>query len=356
TSVLGAPLAVVGLIEGIAESTASTLKVFSGWISDRMRRRRPLTIIGYSVSAVAKPLLAVATVWPVVLLLRFGDRVGKGIRSAPRDALIADSSDPESRGRAFGFHRAADTAGAALGALVALAALGLIGERYRTIFLIAAVPAALGVLSIFFVRERVHPHPHAERPHLSLKQFDRKFKLFLLASAIFALGNSSDVFLILRATDLGLSAFAAVLAYVLFNLVYSALSMPAGSLSDRVGRRRVIAAGFVIFALVYLGFAAAGNTTAIWPLFAVYGLYMALTEGVGKAFAVDMAPAHARGTALGTYHTVTGLITFFASLIAGLLWDSIGPRAPFLFGAACGGAATVVLLLALREKRHDRGI
>lgn len=356
TSVLGAPLVVVGLIEGIAESTASTLKVFSGWISDRMQRRRPLTILGYGISAVAKPLLAAATIWPVVLLLRFGDRVGKGIRTAPRDALIADSSDPESRGRAFGFHRAADTGGAALGALVALGALGLIGERYRTIFLIAAIPAALGVASLFLVRERVHPHPHGERPRLSLKQFDRKFKLFLLASAIFALGNSSDAFLILRATDLGLSAFAAVLAYVLFNLIYSAFSMPAGSLSDRIGRRRVIAAGFIIFSLVYLGFAAAGSTVAVWPLFAVYGLYMALTEGVGKAFVADMAPVTSRGTALGTYHTVTGLITFFASLTAGLLWDSVGSSAPFYFGAACGGAATVVLLLALREKQAPRGI
>jgi MFS family permease len=351
TSVLGAPYSVVGLIEGIAESTASVLKVFSGWLSDRWQKRRPLTILGYGISSLAKPLLAAASGWPMVLALRFGDRLGKGIRVAPRDALIADSTEPANRGRVFGFHRTADTAGAALGALLALVALGLIGERYRTIFLISAVPGLLGVVSLFFIHERTHAHSHAARPRLSLSQFDRKFKLFLLASAVFAIGNSSDVFLILRAKDLGLSAFGAVLAYVVFNLVYGAFSMPAGSLSDRIGRRRVIAAGFVIFSLVYLGFALAGSSAFIWPLFAVYGLYMAMTEGVGKAFAADMAPPHALGTALGTYNTVIGLLTFFSSLIAGLLWDAIGPRSPFLFGALSGIAATAILLLAIRDRK-----
>lgn len=349
TSVLGAPFAVVGLIEGIAESTASILKVYSGWLSDRMRRRRPLTIIGYGISAVAKPLLAAAFVWPLVLGLRFGDRLGKGIRVAPRDALIADSSEPASRGRVFGFHRAADTAGASLGALLALAALGLIGERYRTIFLLSAIPGALGVISLFFVRERKRDHAHRRLPGLSLSQFDRRFKLFLLASAIFAIGNSSDVFIILRARDLGLSAFAAIFAYVIYNLVYSAFSMPAGTLSDRIGRRRVIAAGFFVFSVVYLGFALAGNSTAVWPLFAVYGLYMAMTEGVGKAFVADMAPPRAVGTALGTYHTLTGVLTFFSSLTAGLLWDAAGPRTPFFFGAGSGLIAMLVLLMAIRQ-------
>lgn len=348
TSVLGAPFLVVGLIEGIAESTASTLKVFSGWLSDRMRRRRPLMIIGYGISALSKPLLAAASAWPIVLVLRFGDRLGKGIRGAPRDALLADSCEPECRGRVFGFHRAADTAGAALGALLALAALGLLGERYRTIFLLSAIPAVLGVASLLLVRERVRPHPQQEPPRLSFSQFDHKFKMFLLASAIFALGNSSDAFLILRAKNLGLTAFTAVLAYVIYNLVYAVFSMPAGSLSDRIGRRRLIGAGFAIFALVYLGFALAGSASLIWPLFAVYGLYMALTEGIGKAFAADMAPAHARGTGLGTYQTATGLLTFFSSLIAGLLWDNVGPSAPFLFGAAAALAAAGIMLTAFR--------
>ncbi|MFA5810081.1 MAG: MFS transporter, partial [Thermoleophilia bacterium] len=242
-----------------------------------------------------------------------------------------------------------DTAGASLGALLALAALALIGERYRTIFLLSAIPGALGVVSLFFIRERMRDHAHSRRPDLSLSQFDRRFKLFLLASAIFAIGNSSDVFIILRARDLGLSAFAAVFAYVIYNLVYGAFSMPAGTLSDRIGRRRVIAAGFFVFSLVYLGFALAGDSTAVWPLFAVYGLYMAMTEGVGKAFVADMAPREAVGTALGTYHTLTGILTFFSSLTAGLLWDAAGPRAPFFFGAGSGLIALLVLLMAIRQ-------
>lgn len=348
---LAAPVSVVGLIEGIAESSASLIKVFSGWLSDRMRRRRPLTFVGYGLSAVAKPLLAVATGWPMVLALRFSDRVGKGIRAAPRDALIADSSRPAGYGRAFGFHRAMDTAGAALGALTALLLLGLMGEgSYRLIFLAAAIPAAAGVASLLLVRERRHRDHTRERPRLSLAVLDRRFRLFLLASAIFSLGNSSDAFLILRSRDLGLSAFATVLAYVLFNVVYGLFSMPAGSLSDRVGRRRVIAGGLVVFSLVYLGFALAGSSAWVWPLMGVYGLYMAMTEGVGKAFAAEMAPAHVRGTALGTLYTVTGAVTFPASLAAGLLWDAVSPRAPFYFGAACGLVATAVLLGALRQK------
>lgn len=350
TSVLGAPFVVVGLIEGIAESTASTLKVFSGWLSDRMRRRKPLTILGYGISTASKPVLAAATVWPIVLIGRFIDRLGKGVRTAPRDALIADCTDASCRGRVFGFHRAMDTSGAALGALLAVVALGVIGERYRLIFLLATIPGVLGVASLFFIRERVHPHSGTALPELSLSQFDRKFKLFLLASAVFFIGNSSDAFLILRAKNLGLTAFAAVLAYVVYNLVYAAFSMPAGSLSDRIGRRRVISAGFVIFSLVYLGFAFAGSSILVWPLFAVYGLYMAMTEGVGKAFAADMAQPHVRGTALGTYNTVTGLLTFFSSLIAGVLWDAIGPGAPFVFGAASGLLATIILLTALKER------
>lgn len=350
TSVLGAPFAVVGLIEGIAESTASIVKVYSGWLSDRMRRRRPLTILGYGISAVAKPLMAAAMAWPAVLGLRFADRLGKGIRVAPRDALIADSTATARRGRVFGFHRMADTAGAALGALLALAALGLVGERYRAIFLVSAIPGILGVISLFFVHERISAHKQRRPPRISLSRFDRRFRLFLLASAIFALGNSSDAFLILRARDLGLSAFAAVLAYVVYNIVYSVFSMPAGSLSDRIGRRRVIAAGFLVFSLVYLGFGLAADSQVVWPLFAVYGLYMAMTEGVSKAFAADMAPREAAGTALGTYYTLTGILTFFSSLLAGALWDIVSPRAPFFFGAGAGILGMAVLLLALREK------
>lgn len=349
TTVLSAPFAVVGLIEGIAESTASILKVFSGWFSDRAHKRRPLVIFGYSTSAVAKPLMAVAFSWPIVLLLRFGDRVGKGIRTAPRDALIADSTDKKSYGRAFGFHRAMDTAGATLGALLALLAIGVFGDRYRAIFLLSSIPAALGIISLFFIHERGRKHKEADRVFLSLSGYDKKFKLFLLASAVFAFGNSSDAFLILRAKNLGLSAFAAVLAYVIFNLCYTALAMPAGSLSDRVGRPGVLAAAFILFSLVYLGFAYSSNTAAVWPLFILYGAYMAMSEGTAKAFVADIAPFYAYGTAFGTYQTITGVLAFFSSLAAGLAWDMIGPGAPFYIGAATGLLATAILIASFRK-------
>lgn len=351
TSVLGAPFAVVGLIEGVAESTASLLKVFSGQLSDRIPRRRPLVVGGYSISAVAKPLMAAAFSWPAVLALRFGDRVGKGVRTAPRDALIADSAAVEARGRAFGFHRAMDTAGAALGALLALAAIGLLGERFRLIFLLSAVPAALGVASLFLVREHRHRTKAREHPWRSLPALDRRYKAFLLAAAVFALGNSTDAFLILRARDLGLSAFVTVLAYVVFNLVYASLSMPAGSLSDRIGRRRLLVGGFLLFAVVYLGLALARSPAVVWPLFALYGGYMAMTEGVGKAYVSDLSRADSRGGALGLFQTVTGIVTFFSSLIAGLLWDLAGPRAPFAFGAATGLAAALMLAATVRGAR-----
>lgn len=350
TSVLGAPLAVVGLIEGIAESTASILKVVSGWLSDRMRRRRPLTIAGYGFSALAKPLMAAAYAWPLVLLLRFADRFGKGVRTAPRDALITDSSPTALRGRAFGFHRAMDTAGATLGSLLALLALALVGERYRIIFLLSAVPAALGVACLFLIREHrgARAAAHGDGPHPAAV-LNRRFKFFLLASVIFAVGNSSDAFLILRARDLGLSALAAVAAYVVFNLVYATLSMSAGTLSDRIGRKKIISAGFLVFFLVYLGMALADTTALVWPLFALYGLYMAMTEGVTKAFTADMAPPQKRGTALGTYYTVTGVVAFPSSLLAGILWDVLGAPAPFYAGAAAALLAMVVFLAGVSE-------
>ncbi len=349
TTVLGAPLSAVGLIEGTAESTAGLLKAASGWLSDRMRRRLPLTIAGYGVSALTKPLLALASAWPQVMLLRFGDRLGKGIRTAPRDALIADSTAPARRGRSFGFHRAMDTLGAVMGSLAALAALALAGERFRLIFLLASIPALVGVAALLLVREQrsSRPAPAArERGHF---HFSGRFKLFLAAAAVFALGNSSDAFVILRARNLGLSSLGAVAAYVLFNLVYAALSMPAGSLSDRLGRKNVVIAGFLFFSLVYLGFALAGGAAAVWPLFAAYSVYMAMTEGVTKAFTTDLAPAGGRGTALGAFHAVTGVLALPSSLVAGLLWDRLGAAAPFYLGAATGLAAALMLLVFLRQ-------
>lgn len=351
TTVLFAPVAAVGLIEGIAEATASLTKGYSGWLSDRFERRRPLVTLGYAISAVAKPLLGAATVWPMVLGLRFADRVGKGVRTAARDALIADSSDEKHRGRAFGFHRALDTSGAVIGPLLALALLGLLGENLRLVFFVSFIPALAGILLLFRVRERPR-NIMAGGPSLSFRMalFDRRFKLFLLAVLVFSLGNSSDVFLILRAKDLGFSTFLVVLAYAFYNVVYALASTPAGVISDRIGRKWVMGIGFLVFALVYAGFALAGDQNLVWGLFAVYGFYIAMTEGVGKAFTVDLVPESLRGTALGTYHMGVGLMALPASLLAGLLWAWVSPAATFGLGAVTAvlGAG---ILFSLRKPR-----
>jgi MFS family permease len=351
TSVLGAPLAAVGLIEGVAESSASVIKTASGWLSDRWRVRKPLVVLGYGLSAVAKPLLAAAQVWPAALGVRFLDRAGKGVRTAPRDALLADVTDKKTRGLAFGFHRAADTLGAVLGPGIGLGLLAALDEDFRLVFLLAFIPAAAGVLFLALVRERKPPPPAAHEEAVPVRQLGVHFYLFLGVSLVFALGNSSDVFLILRAKDLGLSNTGAVSAYIVFNVTYAALSVPAGIASDRLGRRNVIAAGFLVFAGVYLGFGFASSAAAVWPLFAVYGLYMALTEGVGRALIADSVPARSRGTALGLYTGAMGAMILLSSVLAGLLWDEVGPSAPFFLGGATAAAALGLLLALVPRSR-----
>lgn len=348
TATLGAPVAAVGLVEGVAECAASLLRTVSGWLSDRIGRRRPLVALGYGLSAVAKPLLALAFGWPLVLLARFLDRTGKGVRGAPRDALIAEWSAPAERGRAFGFHRMMDTAGAVVGPLIALVALWLLADNLRLVFVLAFAPAAAAVSLVALVRER-RPVGAKGAPPVSfrLSGYDRRFKALLVVTLVFALGNSSDAFLILRARDLGLSAAMVVLAYTVYNVVYAALSLPAGIVSDAIGRRNVMLVGFGIFAAVYLGFAVAGNAALVWPLFAVYGAYIALTDGIGRALVADLVPADRRATALGLYSTVLGVTVLAASVVAGVLWDLIGPAAPFLYGACTAGLATLLLAALL---------
>ncbi|MGI8689355.1 MAG: MFS transporter [Thermomicrobiales bacterium] len=348
TSVLGAPVAVVGLIEGIAESTASIVKVFSGWWSDRTKRRKPLVIGGYGLAAVGKLLLAVAFVWPMALVARFVDRFGKGMRGSPRDALIADSALESQRGRAFGFHRSMDTLGAVIGPLLGLLLVALLHNRLRLVFTIAIIPGLVSVAALALVRE---PCPKAAKktspPKITLAGLDPRFRLFLLASLIFALGNSSDVFLILRAKQLGLSTTAVVLAYVLYNFVYMGAALPAGIRSDKGSRRGVLVIGLLIFAAVYAGFALVTRSVFVWPLFAVYGLYIALTDGVTKALIVDLVPADRRATAIGTYGTVTGVAALIASIVAGLLWDRVSTSAPFILGAVGALVGAILLFLVL---------
>jgi MFS family permease len=345
TSVLGAPLAAVGLIEGLAEGAASLFKTVGGWASDRLRVRRPLVFAGYALSALAKPLLAAAYVWPVALLVRFGDRVGKGIRTAPRDALVADVTPPEVRGRAFGFHRAADTLGAVLGPAAALGLLAVFADNFRLIFILAFFPAVAAVALIPLVRERPPAPAAAGTTRTAWRELGVGFYLFLGISLLFALGNSSDVFLLLRAKDLGLDNSEVVLSYMLFNVVYAALATPAGIASDRLGRRSVISGGFAVFAIVYLGFALASRGAVVWPLFAVYGVHMALTEGVGRAFVADFVPSERRATALGLYQGALGGMILLASVIAGSLWDAIDPAAPFFVGGATALAALAALVV-----------
>ncbi len=365
TTVLGAPMVVVGIIEGVAESTASILKVISGWLSDKVGKRKPFVIYGYSLSAVAKPLLALAYTWHFVLFARFIDRFGKGLRTSARDALIADSTDAEYRGKAFGFHRSLDTMGAVVGPLAALMLLYYLDGQYRIIFLIAFIPALISiVLLLLFVSEK--KGEKKEGIQFKLSEQSPEFKLFLMITIIFAIGNSSNAFLILRAKNIfenfgGIpsivtSTFGSIgviavviLTYVVYNITYSLASMPAGILSDKIGRRNVMVGGFLIFALVYLGFAMANSGYLVWLLFAVYGFYMAMTEGVSKAFVVDLVPQEKRGTAIGLYYTATGLLALLSSIIAGLLWDYMGAYAPFLFGSAMAFTAAVLLMALLPE-------
>jgi len=333
TSVLGAPVAVVGLIEGIAESTASVLKVVSGWLSDKWRKRKPFVVAGYSFSAFSKILLSLAFSWPFVLIARFIDRFGKGTRTSARDALIAESSENSVRGRSFGFHRALDTLGAVVGPLIALFAIHFLDNNFRLIFFLAFIPACIGILLLIFVKEKRKEKNLSPTLNISWHNLDPSFKIFLLISFIFALGNSSDAFLILRAQNLGLSVTLVVLAYVLFNFTYAIFSMPAGIISDKVGPKKVLFSGFLLFSFIYLFFGLTKVSLFLWLLFPFYGMYMALTEGVGKAYISNLVPQEKSGTAFGIYQTTIGFCTFFASLIAGLLWTYIGVSAPFIFGS-----------------------
>lgn len=350
TSVLGAPMSILGLIEGIAESVASILKAFSGWLSDISRKRSPFVVGGYFLSSLGKLLIFLAYSWPMVLVARLVDRIGKGVRTSPRDAMIADSCDAEYRGKAFGFHRAMDTVGACLGPLVALWLLVALKENMRIVFLIAFIPAIIAVVFLIFLLKE--PPVKSGGNHFSLKfnskQFSPVFWKFLFISAIFSIGNSSDAFLIMRAKGIGLTTVAVVLAYVVYNISYSALSLPAGMLSDRIPRKAVMIGGYLIFALVYLGFGMHANTKSVWLLFFIYGFYIAMTDGVSKAFVTDTVEEGVRGTAMGIYYCITGLAAFFASLVAGLLWTYIGAAAPFIYGSVMAALSCVAFIVLIK--------
>ena len=355
-NVLNAGTAVIGLIEGLAETTASLMKIYSGALSDKLGKRKWITVIGYGLSTIAKPFMYFAGTWQGVLGVRVADRLGKGIRTAPRDALVAGSIDEKQRGLAFGLHRAGDTAGAFFGLLIAAVivwltekgAADLTRSTFRIAVLVSIIPAVLAVVVLAIGARDVATSGKSTAPILSLKGMDNRFKTFMLVLVLFTLGNSSDAFIILRAQERGLDVLQIMLMLMTFNLIYSVLAGPLGALSDRVGRRRLIIFGWISYGLVYLGFALSHTGWQIWTLFGFYGIYYAATEGSAKALIADLVPADRHGTAYGLYNAAIGLTAFPASAIAGLLWQGafgwhgFGPAAPFFFGAGLALLAGVM--------------
>lgn len=362
-NVLGVRTAVVGLIEGLAETTASLVKLGSGALSDYLENRKSLTVLGYGLSALVKPLLFFANTWGWVLGVRFTDRVGKGIRSSPRDALLADSTPEDRRGLAFGLHRAADTAGAftglAIAALVVWASQAsadvLSRNTFQKVTLASIIPAFLGVIVLALgAREVVTSHTAPEDRYFRLSGLGFKFWAFLVVVVIFTLGNSADAFIILRAQERGLNVLQVLAMLLTFNAVYTIIASPAGALSDRIGRRAVLIAGWMVYGFIYLGFALAETGAQIWLFFGSYGLYYALAEGASRAFVADLVPQEQRGTAYGLFHAGVGLAALPASLIAGILWQGIGgwmgfgPAAPFYFGSILALVAVVLFTFSVR--------
>jgi MFS family permease len=350
--VLGAGVFSLGLIEGVAETTAALLKVFSGFWSDRIRRRKPLVLAGYSLSGLARPLIGMASVWPFVLLMRFADRVGKGVRSTPRDALIADVTDPSMRGRAYGLHRAMDHAGAVAGPLVAAGLLAISGVTLRHVFLIAAVPAAIAV--VFVITAVKEPPPRGRVPRQAnfrdgWGDLGLEFKHLLFALIVFTLGNSTDAFLLLRLAEQEIDARLVAVLWSLHHVVKMAATYTGGRLSDRTGRRGMVVAGWLLYAAVYLAFGFVQSRTALVAVFLVYGLYFGLTEPTEKAWVADLVPERLRGTAFGFYNGCIGLTALPASLIFGLLWKRWGVAAAFSTGAGLAVIAAILLLLVRRR-------
>jgi len=347
-NVLGVRTAVIGLIDGLAETTASLTKIFSGAWSDKLGQRKWLTVAGYTISTLAKPFLFFANTWGWVMGMRFADRIGKGVRTAPRDALIADSIQKEQRGLAFGLHRAGDTFGAFLGLGIAAlviwltqsGAAELSAATFRTLVLISIVPAALAVIVLAVgAVEVAKPARGPEAGRLSLSSMDGRFRAFLLTVVLFTLGNSSDSFILLRGQERGLNLLQVMGMALTFNAVYTIFAGPLGAWSDKIGRRKLILGGWLAYGLVYLGFGLSQTGWGIWVLFGLYGLYYAATEGAAKALVADLVPEAQRGTAYGIFNAAIGLTALPASVIAGLLWQGVGSwtgfgaSAPFVFGA-----------------------
>ena len=356
TQTLHATGSIVGLIDGFAQATQNIVQGFAGALSDKLQKRKSVALAGYLLAAIAKPLMGLSTVWQGVFGARLLDRLGAGTRSAPRDALVASSVDEKDRGRAFGLEGFGDNAGAFLGPLLAVFLLYSLQVGIRAIFYLAIIPGLLAFLMVLLVKERRAAVAAKSKIDISLRQFPKAYWKYLLATALFGLGSSSNAFLILRTQDLGASLETTILIYVAFNLVAALISYPAGSLSDAWGRRNILLASFVIFLFAYLGFALTQNILLVAALFVFYGLYQGIFRAVGKAFASDFVPEHLRASGVGWYSTTVGLLQLVASVVAGLLWDRIGHAAVFYYGAAFAVVGSIGLLLLVpgTQDRHNR--
>lgn len=347
TQTLNASGSIVGLVDGFAQAAQNIVQGFSGTLSDKLQKRKSIALVGYLLAAISKPLMGLSTIWQGVLGARLLDRLGSGIRSAPRDALIASSVDVKDRGRAFGLEGVGDNAGAFLGPLLAVFLLYALRVHIRAVFYLAIIPGLLAFFMVLLVKERPAVVASKSKIDISLRQFPKSYWRYLLVTALFGLGNSSNAFLILRTQEIGVSLETTILIYAAFNLVAALISYPAGSLSDTLGRKNILLISFVIFLAVYLGFAVAHNILLIAALFVFYGAYQGIFRAVGKAFAADFVPEHLRASSIGWFNTTVGLLQLVASVVAGLLWDQIGHTAVFYYGAAFAVVGSMGLVILL---------
>lgn len=358
-SAFGATPAIVGIIEGIAESTASLLKVFSGYVTDRYKCKKPIAFIGYATGFIYKLALLFASSWAGILTARVIDRLGKGIRTAPRDVLVSESADKNEMGKSFGIHKALDMAGSAIGILLAYLLLRKLGNNqadYKMIFAVSVIPTVLALFMFVFVKEKKEPRNPKIREHFwkNFSALDGRLKLYLLVVFLFTLGNSSNSFLLLRAKSAGFNDTNVILLYFLYNLTVSILSVPFGKLSDKIGRKQILTAGYLLFSIVYLGFAFATKSVTFIIIFLVYGIFTAMTAGVERALIAEISPIELKGTMLGLHSTIAGIALLPASVICGFLWESFGSTVPFVFGASMSALAAILLMIFFRTPDKER--
>jgi MFS family permease len=360
-NILGGGAISVGFIGGVTESFDAFFRIFSGRISDKLGKRKGLAILGYGFSTLVKPFMLLSATWGSVLAVRFGDRLGKGIRASPRDALIADSVSVETRGKGFGIHKTMDTAGAFMGLVISAIIIYVVQgggdlsrESYRWMVIVGIIPAVIAVIILIACVKEMGPDKKAASTPgtavAAIEPFSNRFKLFMVVMGVFTLGNSSDFFVILRAENLGVSALNIALMLVLFNLTYFTVATPSGILSDKLGRRKVIGIGWAVYALCYLGFALSTSAWHMWLLFAAYGIYYGVVEGATKAFVADLVPAARRGTAYGYYNGLVGLMLLPASVLAGWLWEAVSPALPFYLGAGFAALAGVGMMVVVKDE------